>query len=79
MIDIVEEHRNEVASGDVNDIFAAGIGARYKFSKRMAFVVDYFYVTNGLPHSQGTNPLSVALILKLAGMYFNCIFPIQVA
>jgi len=35
-------HRNFTAFRDQNDMFAMGIGARAKFSKRMAFVVDYF-------------------------------------
>jgi len=67
-------HRNEVASGDLNDIFAAGVGARYKFSKRMAFVVDYFYVANGLPHSSGTNPLSVGVDIETGGHVFQLHF-----
>jgi len=67
-------HRNEVAMADVNDIFAAGIGARYKFSKRMAFVVDYFYVTNGLPHSDGSNPLSVGVDIETGGHVFQLHF-----
>ena len=67
-------HRNEVATGDVNDIFAAGVGARYKFSKRMAFVVDYFYVTNGVPHSDGSNPLSVGVDIETGGHVFQLHF-----
>jgi len=67
-------HRNEVSSGDVNDVFAAGVGARYKFSKRMAFVVDYFYVTNGLPHSAGSNPLSVGVDIETGGHVFQLHF-----
>ncbi|MEO5591312.1 MAG: DUF5777 family beta-barrel protein [Chitinophagaceae bacterium] len=67
-------HRNEVASGDLNDIFAAGVGGRYKFSKRMAFVVDYFYVANGLPHSSGTNPLSVGVDIETGGHVFQLHF-----
>ena len=67
-------HRNEVSSGDINDVFAAGIGARYKFSKRMAFVVDYFYVTNGLPHSAGSNPLSVGIDIETGGHVFQLHF-----
>ena len=67
-------HRNEVASGDDNDVFAAGVGARYKFSKRMAFVVDYFYVANGLPHDQGSNPLSVGIDIETGGHVFQLHF-----
>lgn len=67
-------HRNEVSSGDLNDIFAAGVGARYKFSRRMALVVDYFYVTNGLPHSAGANPLSVGVDIETGGHVFQLHF-----
>jgi hypothetical protein len=67
-------HRNEVSSGDINDIFAMGIGGRYKFSKRMALVVDYFYVTNGLPHSAGSNPLSVGVDIETGGHVFQLHF-----
>ncbi|MFT3932703.1 MAG: DUF5777 family beta-barrel protein [Chitinophagaceae bacterium] len=67
-------HRNQVAAADDNDIFAAGVGARYKFSKRMAFVVDYFYVVNGLPHSDGSNPLSVGIDIETGGHVFQLHF-----
>jgi Membrane bound beta barrel domain (DUF5777) len=67
-------HRNVVVSPDANDIYAVGIGGRFKFSKRMAFVVDYFYVTNGLPHSTGTNPLSVGVDIETGGHVFQLHF-----
>jgi hypothetical protein len=35
-------HHNYTAFGDQNSLFALGIGGRIKFSKRMAFVADYF-------------------------------------
>ncbi len=67
-------HRNEADGADVNDIFALGMGARYKFSKRMALVVDYYYVTNGLPHSAGSNPLSVGIDIETGGHVFQLHF-----
>ncbi len=67
-------HRNEVDPGDKNDIYALGIGGRYKFSKRMALVVDYFYVANGLPHSAGTNPLSIGVDIETGGHVFQLHF-----
>ncbi|MEP6749335.1 MAG: DUF5777 family beta-barrel protein, partial [Bacteroidota bacterium] len=67
-------HRNEVLPEDKNDIYAVGVGGRYKFSKRMALVVDYFYVTNGLPHSAGTNPLSVGIDIETGGHVFQLHF-----
>jgi hypothetical protein len=67
-------HRNEVAANDVNDIYAVGLGGRYKFTKHMALVVDYFYVANGLPHSTGTNPLSVGIDIETGGHVFQLHF-----
>jgi len=67
-------HRNEVPTADDNDIFAMGIGGRFKFSRRMAFVVDYFYVANGLAHSSGSNPLSVGVDIETGGHVFQLHF-----
>jgi hypothetical protein len=67
-------HRNEVDATDENDIFAAGIGARYKISKRMALVVDYFYVANGLPSTKGENPLSIGVDIETGGHVFQLHF-----
>jgi hypothetical protein len=67
-------HRNLVAANDENDIFAIGIGARYKFSKRMAFVVDYSYVANGLPKTTGANPLSIGVDIETGGHVFQLHF-----
>lgn len=67
-------HRNVVAANDANDIFALGFGARYKFSKRMAFVVDYSYVANGLPKTTGANPLSLGVDIETGGHVFQLHF-----
>lgn len=67
-------HRNEVVTTDMNDVFALGVGTRYKISHRVAFVVDYFYVANGLPHSAGTNPLSVGVDIETGGHVFQLHF-----
>lgn len=67
-------HRNEVAIGDENDVYAVGVGGRYKFSRRMALVVDYFYVANGVPHSAGSNPLSVGVDIETGGHVFQLHF-----
>ena len=40
----------------------------------MAFVVDYFYVTNGLPHSVGSNPLSIGFDIETGGHVFQLHF-----
>ena len=40
----------------------------------MALVVDYFYVSNGLPHSTGSNPLSVGVDIETGGHVFQLHF-----
>jgi hypothetical protein len=67
-------HRNAVAAGDVNDIYALGIGGRFKFSKRTAFVVDYFPVLNRPASSTTTNSLSVGFDLETGGHVFQLHF-----
>lgn len=67
-------HRNEVAANDENDTYALGLGGRYKIGKRVAFVVDYFYLFNGLPRTQGYNPLSVGIDIETGGHVFQLHF-----
>jgi len=67
-------HRNMVQPNDEKNIYALGFGARYKISKRMAIIVDYFYVANGFPKAQGTNPLSIGLDIETGGHIFQLNF-----
>jgi Membrane bound beta barrel domain (DUF5777) len=67
-------HRNEVLSNDDNDTYALGIGGRIKLSKRVAFVVDYFYVFNGLPKEENYNPLSIGFDIETGGHVFQLHF-----
>jgi len=67
-------HRNEVEPGDVNDIYALGIGGRFKLSKRTAFVVDYFPVLNRPASSNTTNSLSVGFDIETGGHVFQLHF-----
>jgi len=67
-------HRNVVAVNDENDTYALGIGGRYKIGKRIAFVVDYFHVFNGLPSKQGYDPLSVGIDIETGGHVFQLHF-----
>jgi hypothetical protein len=75
-------HYNRVGYGDSNDVFAIGIGGRYKVSKRMALIADYFYTfdsnnrkeyfeRNGLPFY---NPLAVGLEIETGGHVFQFTF-----
>lgn len=67
-------HRNLVDVTDDNDIYSLGIGGRLKFSKRMAFVVDYFYVFNGIPGDELYNPLSIGVDIETGGHVFQLHF-----
>lgn len=67
-------HRNEVLQNDDNDTYALGIGSRFKLSKRVAFVVDYFYIFNGLPKEENYNPLSLGFDIETGGHVFQVHF-----
>jgi len=67
-------HRNTIVRNDERNIYAVGAGGRYKFSKRMALVVDYFYLLNGLPKEQLFNPLSIGIDIETGGHVFQLHF-----
>jgi Membrane bound beta barrel domain (DUF5777) len=68
-------HRNIVPlSTDANDVYAIGIGGRFKISKRTAFVVDYHYVVNGLDMNIYQNPLSIGFDIETGGHVFQLHF-----
>jgi hypothetical protein len=68
-------HRNWVeTTAEKNDVFAIGIAARQKVSKRVAFTAEYYYV---LPNqiAQGYyNPLSVGIDIETGGHVFQLHF-----
>ncbi len=76
-------HRNFTRFRDQNDLFAVGAGGRMKFSKRMAFVVDYFlpfrnkddqnYLEN-ISSSKFYRPLGVGLEMETGGHVFHINF-----
>lgn len=75
-------HRNRVGFSDMNDMLAVGVGGRLRFSKRMAFVVDYFLPfrdqeSKDYYESLGTrfyNPLGVGLEIETGGHVFSVNF-----
>lgn len=76
-------HRNFTAFRDQNDMFALGAGGRLKFSKRMAFVVDYFLPFRNASDKQYLeqvsatkfyNPLGVGLEMETGGHVFHLNF-----
>jgi hypothetical protein len=67
-------HRGFVYSNEENNSFALGLGGRYKFTKRLAFMVDYHYVFSGIDKDINTNPLSVGIDIETGGHVFQLHF-----
>lgn len=68
-------HRNIVTyAGDHNDVFALGIGARYKLSRRVAFVVDYHHIVYGLNRGTYEDPVAAGFDIETGGHVFQLHF-----
>ena len=57
-----------------NDIYALGVGARIKLTKRVALTGDYFYNFNGLEENISFNPLSLGFDIETGGHVFQLHF-----
>lgn len=68
-------HRNLVKEylGEANTVVAIGGGARYKFSKRMALMVDYHHVLSGIMATH-TNAISAGVDIETGGHVFQLHF-----
>ncbi|HUP14121.1 MAG TPA: DUF5777 family beta-barrel protein, partial [Niastella sp.] len=68
-------HRNLVElATEENDVYALGIGTRFKLSKRIAFVADYHYIVKGLDKTVYKDPLSVGFDIETGGHVFQLHF-----
>ncbi|MCS3800826.1 DUF5777 family beta-barrel protein [Niastella sp. OAS944] len=68
-------HRNLVEqASEENDVYALGIGARFKLTKRIAFVADYHYIAKGLDKDIYKDPLSVGFDIETGGHVFQLHF-----
>ncbi|MDO6432873.1 DUF5777 family beta-barrel protein [Flavitalea sp. BT771] len=68
-------HRNLVSlTEDHNDVFALGIGARFKLSRRTAFVVDYHHIISGLRPGTYQDPLAIGFDIETGGHVFQLHF-----
>lgn len=76
-------HRNLTVFRDANDMFALGAGGRFKFTKRMALVVDYFLPFRNKEDKEYVeaqratkfyNPLGVGLEMETGGHVFHINF-----
>ncbi len=57
-----------------NDLYALGLGARYKFNKRMAIVIDYTFPFNNFPRDYSKHPLSIGIDIETGGHVFQLHF-----
>ena len=68
-------HRNLVPKiGDHNDLFATGLGARIKLSRRIFLTADYHFILNQNDSSGMHNPLSVGIDIQTGGHVFQLHF-----
>ena len=68
-------HRNMVyQKQESNDVVAVGVGGRFKLSNRIAFVVDYHYIANGLDKTIYKDPLSIGFDIETGGHVFQLHF-----
>ena len=68
-------HRNLVQlASEENDVYAGGVGLRFKLTKRMALVADYHYILQGLDKSLYKDPLSVGVDIETGGHVFQLHF-----
>jgi hypothetical protein len=68
-------HRNLVLThDDPSDLFAAGIGARLKLSRRISLNVDYYYRINPNSNDGTQNPLSIGFDIETGGHVFQLHF-----
>ena len=70
-------HRNLVPTEmDQNDLFAIGVGGRYKLTNRLALTGEYFYVARPVPQRTTTtyyNPLSFGFDIETGGHVFQIV------
>ena len=64
-------HRNFVLPGEDNDIYALGIGGRYKFIRRVAFTFEYFYTNNVTADNIYHYPLALGFDIETGGHVFQ--------
>jgi len=65
-------HRNLVEkSNNQNDVFAIGVGGRYKLSQRMSLNIEYFYLLPGETADSYDNSFSVGIDIETGGHVFQ--------
>ena len=68
-------HRNLVPlATDENDAFVLGLGARFKLSRRVAFVADYHPIISGIDKDIYESPLAIGFDIETGGHVFQLHF-----
>jgi hypothetical protein len=68
-------HQNLVKlNADSNNIFALGIGGRFRLSRRISLTWDYYHVYNPLKEQNFQDPLSVGVDIETGGHVFQLHF-----
>jgi hypothetical protein len=75
---VVENINPSNGAKETNGLMSAGIGARIKLTRRMAFIADYYYIMS--PYRQNNtavtyeNPLGVGIEIETGGHVFHLTF-----
>jgi len=67
-------HRNRVNSYEENDIYAIGIGGKFKFHRRVSLMFEYFYTSHALKSEDPYkfyNPLALGFDIETGGHVFQ--------
>ena len=68
-------HQNLVPTiSDPNDLYALGVGGRFKLSKRISLNFDYYYRFNPDKQGETLNPLSIGFDIETGGHVFQMHF-----
>ena len=61
-------------TGQQHDVFALGIGGRFKLNKRISLNTDYIYNFNRVANSIYKNPLTIGIDIETGGHVFQLLF-----
>lgn len=67
-------HKNRVNYYEVNDIYAIGIGGKFKFHRRISLMAEYFYTSHAVKSEAPNkfyNPLAIGFDIETGGHVFQ--------
>lgn len=75
---IVATFNNDNGAVETNDLFSAGAGARFKLTKRIAIIIDYFYTFSKYRTSNSSSPFydpfAIGIEFETGGHVFHLNF-----